>query len=346
MPFEIVNPLKISNWNNDVLSLGNNNYSIFHSVEWAKLLHESYNYTPNYIISRSKNVLTSIIPFMLIKNFLVDKRIVSLPFSDYCEPLVSNEHHFKTLLDYLISHCEKQHIRSFEIRGGKEYLTNAQPAYSYYEHILELGGKEEEIFKRFSETTRRNIRKAIKEGIQTSIDYDLNSLNEFYRLNCITRKKHGLPPQPKSFIIKIFQYLIKSKNAFIISAKYKGDTIASAIYIHFGEKAYYKYGASDERFQNLRPNNLVMWEAIKHFNDRNFNTFHFGRTEFANDGLRRFKLGWGTVEKIINAYNYSIDEKSFVRKNIKTTGLHNVIFSKLPIPILKRIGSTFYKYMG
>jgi lipid II:glycine glycyltransferase (peptidoglycan interpeptide bridge formation enzyme) len=346
MPFEIVNPLEISDWNNDVLSLGNNNYSIFHSVEWAKLLHDSYNYTPNYLISKSNNVFTSIIPFMLINNFRVNKRMVSLPFSDYCEPLVSNEKHFKTLLDYLISHCEKQHIRSFEIRGGKEYLTSAQSAYSYYEHILGLGGKEEELFKKFNETTRRNIKKAINEEIQASIDYDLNSLNEFYRLNCITRKKHGLPPQPKSFFIKIFQYLIKSKIAFIVSAKYNGETIASSIYMHFGKKAYYKYGASDGRFQNLRPNNLVMWEAIKHFNERKFNTFHFGRTEFVNDGLRRFKLGWGTVEKTINAYNYSIDEKAFVQKNIKTTGLHNVVFSKLPIPILKSIGSAFYKYMG
>jgi len=202
------------------------------------------------------------------------------------------------------------------------------------------------MFKSFSEPTRRNIKKAIKEGIQTSIDFDLNSLDEFYRLNCITRKKHGLPPQPLSFFMQIFHNLIKEKKAFIISARYKGEIIASAVYLHFGEKAYYKYGASDERFQNFRPNNLVMWEAIKYYNERKFKSFHFGRTEFENEGLRRFKLGWGTTEKVINTYIYSVNKKAFIQKGTHTTGFHNTIFRKLPIPVLKSISGIIYRYIG
>lgn len=283
---------------------------------------------------------------MIVKNVISIKRLVSLPFSDYCEPLIYKQDDFKPLIDFLISFCEKEKIQSFEIRGGKEYFKEEQSAYSYYEHILELGGKEEEVFKRFSEPTRRNIKKAIKEGIQTSIDFDLNSLGEFYRLNCVTRKKHGLPPQPYSFFIKIFNNLIKEKKAFIISAKHKNEIVASAIYFNFGEKAYYKYGASDERFQNFRPNNLVMWEAIKHFNERKFKSFHFGRTEFENEGLRRYKLGWGTTEKIINTYIYSTNKKAFIQKGTNTTGFHNKIFGKLPIPVLKSISGLIYRYIG
>lgn len=307
---------------------------------------ESYNYKPNYLVTQFGETINSILPLMILKKFLKGKKAISLPFSDYCEPLICEMSHFKSLIDYLISYCENESIQSFEIRGGQEYFKDVQAAYSYYEHILELGEKQEDIFKRFNETTRRNIKKAIKEGIQTNLDFNFNSVKEFYRLNCITRKKHGLPPQPFSFFIKIFDNLIKQEKAFIISASYKNEIIASAIYFHFGEKAYYKYGASDETFQNLRPNNLVMWEAIKHFNERKFKSFHFGRTEFENDGLRRFKLGWGTTEKVINTYIYSVNKKAFIQKRTKTTGFHNAIFGKLPIPVLKAISGLFYRYIG
>jgi hypothetical protein len=89
-----------------------------------------------------------------------------------------------------------------------------------------------------------------------------------------------------------------------------------------------------------------MWEAIKHYNERKFKTFHFGRTEFENDGLRRFKLGWGTTEKVINAYIYSLNKKNFIQKGTKTSGFHNAIFRKLPIPVLKVISGIFYRYSG
>jgi lipid II:glycine glycyltransferase (peptidoglycan interpeptide bridge formation enzyme) len=283
---------------------------------------------------------------MVVKNFLSIKRLVSLPFSDYCEPLINNADDFKRIVDFSITYCKNKNIKSFEIRGGKEYFKNLQPAYSYYEHKLDLGANEVQLFKSFSEQTRRNIKKAIKEEIQTSIDFDLKSLEEFYRLNSITRKKHGLPPQPYAFFIKIYHHLIKERKAFLISAKFKGETIASAMYLYLGKKAYYKYGASNERFQNLRPNNLVMWEAIKYFNERKYESFHFGRTEFENEGLRRFKLGWGATEIIINAYIYSVGKKSFIKKGTNTTGFHNAIFRRLPIPVSRYLSNLVYKYIG
>jgi len=38
----------------------------------------------------------------------------------------------------------------------------------------------------------------------------------------------------------------------------------------------YKFGASDSGFQHLRPNNLVMWEGIRHCAERGCERLHFG----------------------------------------------------------------------
>ena len=283
---------------------------------------------------------------MLVNSSITGHRLVSLPFSDFCEPLINNEEDFDLLISSIISHCQTTNIMNVEIRGGKEYFVKESESYSYHEHILELNKSEEELFGSFNESTRRNIKKAIKNGVQIDFMNDLNSINEFYHLNCITRKKHGLPPQPFSFFKNLFNSLIEKEMGFVLSAKYNNDIIASSILLNFGNKSYYKFGASDEKFQNIRPNNLIMWEAIKHFKNSGFTSFNFGRTEKENAGLRRFKLGWGTDEKVINTYIYSLKQKEFIKKGTHTSGFHNKIFNKTPLPLLKMFGSIFYRHFG
>jgi lipid II:glycine glycyltransferase (peptidoglycan interpeptide bridge formation enzyme) len=103
-----------------------------------------------------------------------------------------------------------------------------------------------------------------------TFDNSWQSVETFYRLNSITRKHHGIPPQPKKFFKKIFEYIISARKGFVVLALQQGKPIAGAVYFLFGSEAIYKYGASDKEYQPLRPNNLVMWEAIKENRDRLF----------------------------------------------------------------------------
>ena len=77
------------------------------------------------------------------------------------------------------------------------------------------------------------------------------SIKEFYRMNCLTRRRHGLPPQPVSFFENIHNYIIKQNMGIVVLASYRKKVISGAIYFHFGKKAFYKYGASNLNYQNL-----------------------------------------------------------------------------------------------
>lgn len=89
-----------------------------------------------------------------------------------------------------------------------------------------------------------------------------------------------------------------------------------------------------------------MWEAIKWYSRNGYSNFCFGKTEPENDGLRQFKNGWGTTETIIRYYKYSFSKNAFVQVQSNVTGLHNKIFNKTPIPLLKMFGSLLYKHMA
>src|SRR4030095_10515440 len=102
-------------------------------------------------------------------------------------------------------------------------------------------------------------------------------------------------------------------------------SIAAAIFFRFGTSALYKYGASDKKFQELRANNLVMWHGIRALAQAGAEKLSFGRTECENDGLRRFKLSWGTEEETINYFRVDSSGRQLSATADHDSGFHKRI---------------------
>ena len=109
-------------------------------------------------------------------------------------------------------------------------------------------------------------------------------------------------------------------------------------------RALYKYGASDEAFQHLRGNNLVMWEAIRWLRRLGVTTLHFGRTSLGNEGLRRFKLGWGVREEMIEYVKFDYKRNQFVQEADAAAGWHNRFFRIMPSCLSRLTGAMLYRY--
>ncbi len=344
MSLQIIDPTRYPGWDDFILS--HPDTSFFHSSLWASVLSESYGYTPLYFAVIDGKRLLGLIPVMEVNSFLTGKRGVSLPFTDYCEPITSDGMKFENLMNSITGYGKKVGWKYLEFRCGKDLSPSSLPSCTYLGHTLCLTKDHENLLSSFRDSTRRNIKKAVKGGVKAEISGSLESIKEFYRLNCITRRQHGLPAQPFGFFKKIHDHIISKNLGLVVLASYKEKAIAGAVYFHFGNKAVYKYGASDMSYQDLRANNLVMWEAIKWYSQHDHKSFCFGRTEPGNQGLIQFKSGWGTTEQRISYYRYDLKKGSFVPGTSNVTGFHNKIFRNIPIPILNRIGALLYKHAG
>jgi Acetyltransferase (GNAT) domain len=339
----IVNPLTYPDWNNVLFSCPG--ASFFHTSTWANVLKKSYHYEPRYL-TMEENGTMAVLPIMEVNSPITGRRGVSLPFSDYCEPIVSDDDQFEKIFAYICNYGKKNGWRYIEIRGGQKFLDNNEPSECYFGHTLDLTKDIEKIFSNLRDSTKRNIKKAEKDGVQVVISYSLDSMNQFYRLNCLTRREHGLPPQPYYFFKNIHDEIILKHLGFISLASHENIAIAGNVYFLFGEKAIYKYGASDRTYQHFRANNLVMSEAIKWCREKGYRELCFGRTETDNDGLRQFKSGWGTREQIIKYYKYDFQKHSFTRRHPHISVFQHTIFNKMPIPMLNALGNLLYKHMG
>ncbi len=340
----ILNPIEDPRWNERLLS--HKNCSIFHSSNWARVLSTSYHYTPLFFSIIRDNTLMALVPVMEINSRITGKRGVSLPFTDYCGPIDQSGSAFEDLMGRIIEHAGSMGWKSIELRSESALPSAYTPSSQYHGHLLDISRSEEELYSRLRDSTRRNIQKAEKEGVEVVFSNTPEALKEFYRLNCMTRKDHGLPPQPYRFFHKINEYILAKDLGHIILASYKGKNIAGAMYFHFNNQAVYKYGASDKRYGNLRANNLVMWAAIRWYRAKGYASFSFGRTEPENAGLQQFKAGWGAREYPIYYYKYDLRQNAFVKDALKLKGIHNQIFRAMPMPLLKIAGSMFYRHMG
>jgi len=339
----VVNPLRNSGWNQMLLSCGQG--TIFHSSNWAQLLADSYGYHPAYFLLSEPGAFGGCLPVMEVDSMLTGRRGVCLSFSDFCGSLVAGGDEFRLLFESVLGLGRMSGWRYVEFRG-EQFLNRESPAKVFAHHILELSRDERLMHSRLRASNARNIRKAMKEGVTIETTETLQGVQDFYRLHCLTRKRHGVPPQPCTFFRKLHEHVISKGFGFTALARHNQVPVAGVICLHFGTSAVYKYGASDVRFQHLRANNLVLWEAIKRCAQCGFQSFSLGRTDLHDEGLLAFKDGWGGVRSVINYYRYDFATSQFVHQSDRDGEAFRDLFRKLPVNVLTMLGKLAYRHMG
>jgi hypothetical protein len=292
----------------------------------------------------SGNKLSALMPIMDVNSFLTGRRGVSLPFTDCCS-LIGSPDQAGALFQNAVEFGQQKNWRYLELRSGLPFRQDMPPYASFWTHSLALNQSESALFAQFHDGTRRNIKKAIKNNVTVSFDRTWEAVNQFYRLNCLTRQYHGLPPQPLPFFKNIFDRIVAKGQAVVATARHCGQTIAALFFFLFKDTAIYKYGASDRKFISLRANHLAMWEAIRCLVAKKYALLDFGRTDLNNTGLAQFKRSFGSNELKKHYFRYSFAQKAFVSSSqqMKTS---YPFFRSLPLPLLKLSGQWLYRHMG
>jgi hypothetical protein len=333
-----INPVTHPDWNAVVVAQPG--HSLFHTAEWAKVLTDTYGYTPVYFAAGEKTFL----PLMEVNSWLTGRRGIGLPFTDECGPLCSDAGEFQKLFAGAVEFGKSRGWKYLECRGGRELFGEVPASLSFYGHGLDLRVGEEKLFSGLESSVRRAIRKAEKSGVTVEVLQSVEAVKIFYSLQCQTRRKHGLPPQPFRFFLNIHRNILSQNMGLVVVARHQGRPIAASVYFIFDGRAIYKYGASDETLQDLRGGNLVMWTAIKEFARRGAKHLDLGRTSLGNDGLRKFKLGWGAAEHKIEYMKFDLKKNEFVTDTDETSGWHTRVFRVMPVFLARAAGAALYKH--
>lgn len=340
----VCDPLGDSAW--DHLLAGCPQASFYHSTAWARVLHDTYNYKPYYLVLGGRASPRAVLPIMEVQSRLTGRRGVSLPFSDDCEAVSADEVAFQSLFRFAQTIGDERGWRYLECRGGSTLLPEARTSVTYYGHRVQLSLGEELLFSNFDGSVRRAIRKAERSPLTVEISDGPQALRDFYGLFCLTRKRHGLPPQPFAFYENIRRHVLSAGGGTIVLVRLHRQPVAGAVFFHGPGVAIMKYAASDLRFQHLRINNLALWAAMKHYCRAGYRTMDFGRTALFNEGLRGFKQRWGSGEHVINYHRFDLRQNAFVPPRPVATTPDGFLFKVLPLAMSRLAGVLLYRHMA
>ena len=338
---ETIDPLKDERWQRFVD--GNDSARIFHHREWLALLHKQYGYPIEARCISSAGEIVAGIPVAYVRSALTGRRLVSIPFSDTCSPLLLDPRDSSTL-DLLLRELRETHLRrrlDVEIRAGLPGI--GRPGERFYAHELPLADGVQVVSSRFSKMTARGVARSRRDGVEVLCARDVGALQDFYRLHLETRHRQGMPTQPKRFVER-FAALFERSLGFVLLARYEQRTIAAAVFLCFNGVLTYKYGASRRADLIHRPNNAIFAEAIDWACARGMHTLDLGRTDIDNDGLRAFKRGWGAQERVLA---YTLLSSRAARPALpRTRRVLRSTISHTPPVTGRMIGATLYRHFG
>ena len=326
--------------------------SVFHTVPWLEALRRTYGFEPVvFTTSAPGAALENGVALCRVQSWLTGRRLVSLPFSDHCNPLVDDPEDARRLTGALAEALRTERLRYVEVRGGPLPACLDEPYRStaaFVFHELSLQPDLDTLFGNFHKSsTQRKILRAEREKLTYESGRSDALLDAFWDLLLMTRRRHGIPPQPRIW----FRNLIECfGEALQIRVALHGKRPAAAILtIRHKDTLVYKYGCSDERLSALGGTQLLFWRSIQEAKRDGLRAFDLGRSDCDNPGLITFKDRWGTTRSTLTYTRFSASPKSgaFVAAGPGRAGrIANGLARYLPDSALRLAGSVLYRHIA
>jgi hypothetical protein len=322
--------------------------SVFHTRGWLAALKGNYGYAPvAFTTSRPTDPLANALVFCKVCSWLTGSRLVSLPFSDHCEPLVENEEQFTRLCAAADLYRAEEGWKYVEMRSANpvlDFSSRFSRARTYHLHRLDLRPSLDALRKSFHrDCIHRKILRADRESLGYEAGRSALLVEQLYGLLQLTRSRHHLPPQP----VEWFQHLVTNmgKDVCIRIALKESRPIAGMLTLDHGKTMVYKYGGSDARFNNSGATPMLFWRAIREAKAAGMEELDLGRSDLDNPGLITFKERWSAVRSTLTTWRSPATVGSFSSEHRKVR-LAKEICARLPQPVLRLAGRLLYRHIG
>ena len=321
--------------------------SIFHTRAWLEALRRTYRYAVRGVTTSGPgSELCSGIPFCEVTGFFGRHRLVSLPFSDHCQPLFDTEEHLRDLTAHLQAKCDAERWNYLELRPTEPIATIAglEESHRFVLHRLDLQRNPKEILESLhKDCVQRKIRRAEKANLTVEDGTTDALLRKFYWLLVVTRRRHGMLAQP----IQWFRNLVYGfgSNLMISIASSAGQPIAGIITIRHKHSLVYKYGGSDHRSFCLGGMQLLLWQSMQRAIQDGLWEFDLGRSDVGDLGLVAFKDRWGAKRSILSYLRYGKMPSKRLTKTYESP-VGKYLRAHTPKSVLTIAGRMLYGQLG
>lgn len=166
----------------------------------------------------------------------------------------------------------------------------------------------ESLMKIFSDPRPRNIKKAIKSGIQVRWSQDTSDLDFLFQVHQDNIKAIGGIAKEKEFFEKI-GISIPQENYRIYVAELEGIPVAALLLFYYNKTVEYYTPTIIEAYRSIQPLSLLIYQAMQDAILDRYTHWNWGGTWLTQDGVYDFKKRWGTSDLPYYYFTKLYDEK-------------------------------------
>lgn len=362
---EICKDEKAKEWNQYVFN--HSQATLYHLAEWQKIIKETYGHKTYYLIAlksmsddknewnAKNNKIVGILPLVHLKHFIFGNSIISIPFFDMGGMLTNNQEIEIALLKKSIDLAASLGAENIEIRNAYSINYNNNnlgskndSVISTYKGkarmILNLPESPSKMMKSFKSKLRSQIKKPIKEGLNSQIG-GKELLDDFYKVFSINMRDLGSPVHSKKMFANVIKYF--SRDARIIIVYKDKKPLACSIIIGFKDILENPWASALRQYSRLSPNMLLYWTMIEYAINNGFKQFDFGRST-PGEGTYKFKEQWGTKPEDLNWLYIALNHRKVHSADEKKSKFDNAIkiWQNVPVSVSKIIGPAIRKHIG
>jgi CelD/BcsL family acetyltransferase involved in cellulose biosynthesis len=313
----------------------------FHLPAWAALIADCYRFQAFALtVQGSGGEILGGVPAVAVRFPLGGLRWVSLPFTDSCSVLARQGVAVEDVVIALERHAWASGISEMEVRSSLPAADGVYPVDVGYEHTVELPRDPADLHPQRNFRQHRNQARA--KGVQVARSRDPEALASFYRLHTLTRRRLGVPVQPRRFFDLLSNRLLQPGSGFVATATLDGEVLAAAVYLVHNTTIVAKYQASDPDRRETGAGHLMHWEVMSAACAEGYGVYDLGRTDASTEGLRVFKTRMGAMERPL-VYTH-VGRRPPKEKGPAVGHVLQRAISKSPTWVCRLLGEVFYRW--
>jgi FemAB-related protein (PEP-CTERM system-associated) len=190
---------------------------------------------------------------------------------------------------------------------------------------------------------RAEVRKGLERDFEIAVGASPADRAAHHAVYAESVRNLGTPVFPRS----LFDAMLDALDADILTVRYRGEPVASVLSFYHGGAVLPYWGGGTVAARQLRANDRMYFELMRHARARGCSRFDFGRSK-TGSGAWSFKKNWGFEPEPLSYANWTAP--GAVRRDADPTSARYAarigLWKRLPLALANRLGPSIARGLG
>lgn len=316
--------------------------TFFHLCGWKDVIETAFGHSCHYLLAKAGNKIMGVLPLVHMKSRLFGNALISTPFCASGGVVSEDAVAHAKLEAAACALAEELKVDYLEFRNREARHPDWPTKRLYVTFRRNLDPDPEANLLAIPRKQRAMVRKGIKAGLKADFE---QSLDNFYA--AYSQSVHSLGTPVFSFAYFNRLRAVFEDRCDILTVTHGADLVGSVMSFYFRDQVLPYYGGGTALARQLKGNDFMYWELMRHSCERGLRVFDYGRSK-EGTGSYHFKKNWGFEPRPL-FYEYYFVKASRIPDISPMNPKYELLIStwkRLPLSVTRTIGPLIARNLG